>query len=127
MQKREVKKYLSEMPLSTFQLLLDAGRKHDINDGGLWDARSGVVNFWCSPEDKPEFWREPTQGTLNHPRDYVGGVYYDHDEGQIFISVTPYTMLDAQNGLTDEQWEQCIDWCQEQVEILIREAIRSRQ
>ncbi|KXB01492.1 hypothetical protein AKJ41_01245, partial [candidate division MSBL1 archaeon SCGC-AAA259O05] len=41
----------------------------------LYDSRSGVINIWCSPRDKPEgYGYEIRRGALNHPRDYVATI-----------------------------------------------------
>src|SRR5262249_62215855 len=41
------------------QRLLATGRAFDLETGGLSDARSGVINVWCSPDDKPACWHRP--------------------------------------------------------------------
>jgi hypothetical protein len=38
------------------QRLLAAGHAFDLEREGLYDARSGLVNIWCSPDDKPPCW-----------------------------------------------------------------------
>jgi len=48
----------------------------DIDKGSYYDARIGVVNFWCGPDNKPLDWPdvEINKGTLKFPRDYVVSV-----------------------------------------------------
>mgnify|MGYP000023416591 CR=1 FL=1 len=64
-----------------WEAMLRAARDLDIDEGGLYDARSGAILIWASPEDRPDdpWWRghEITKGCLNYPRALVGGVYVD--------------------------------------------------
>ena len=48
-----------------------------IDQGSYYDARIGVVNFWCGPDNKPLDWPhvEINKGTLRFPRDYVGAFF----------------------------------------------------
>lgn len=115
MRRKSIRKYLG-ITLDSQQIrkLLEFGREDDINRGGYCDARSGVVNFWCGPENKPICWGEPTQGALDYPRDYVGGLYWTLDDTNtgLCIDLTPYALLDSTtNELSDETWEQCMEWC----------------
>jgi hypothetical protein len=60
-----------------WRAVLRVGHDVDINKGGLWDARSGCVNIWAAPDDKPEGWPanvEITQGGLDYPRSFVADV-----------------------------------------------------
>src|SRR5260370_3404340 len=52
----------------------------DIDKGSYYDARIGVVNFWCGPDNKPLDWPdvEINKGTLKFPRDYVGAFWADN-------------------------------------------------
>ena len=52
----------------------------DIDKGSYYDARIGVVNFWCGPDNKPLDWPdvEINKGTLKFPRDYVGAFCADN-------------------------------------------------
>lgn len=50
-------------------------RKEDIDRGGLYDSRSGAINIWCSPRDKPAgYGYEIRKGALNYPRDYIATI-----------------------------------------------------
>jgi hypothetical protein len=55
------------------QLLATEGA-WDLERGGLYDARSGVINIWCSPHDKPACWDRPiSKGGLRHPENTSAG------------------------------------------------------
>jgi hypothetical protein len=58
-------------------------KENDIDRGGLYDVRLGCINIWCSPEDKPEGWGEPSKGMLKHARDFVGTLTVKNEK--IFI------------------------------------------
>lgn len=119
---------------ATVHKILSTGRAFDISSGGMYDARSGVVNFWCSPEDKPTCWdKEILPGDLGHPRDYVGGLYWDwldDDRVKLRLDATPYQLLDArrkalkprygQPVLTDEEWDSVMVWLEAQAQGLLR-------
>ncbi len=79
---RELKKTLNILvDRDLVRKILAVGHEFDVNKNGLFDARSGCVNFWCSQEDKPECWDVPIlQGGLKFPRDYVGGMYWEWAE-----------------------------------------------
>lgn len=50
----------------------------DLERGGYWDARSGCLNLWAGPEDKPAGWPEQvpiTNGALSYPRSFVGAIH----------------------------------------------------
>lgn len=80
----------------TARRMMEIGRERDINRGGYCDARSGCINFWCGPDDRPDCWPAAiTQGGLNHPRDYVGAVYFEwegDDRARLKIDVVPYRL-----------------------------------
>jgi hypothetical protein len=106
--------------------LLDAGRQSDINQGGYCDARSGVINLWCGPEDKPACWTAPIdQGDLDYPREFVGMLSWkwteDLSQARLIVEAEPYAMLDARRGagLTEPEWEQCLNWCEAKARALI--------
>lgn len=117
----------------TIQKLLAVGHQFDLNKNGLYDARSGVVNVWASPEDKPTCWTpEITQGTLNFPRDYVGGLYWDwldDHSATLYLDATPYGLTERgpKKTLTPEEWDQIFDWLKVKVQNLIRLAENTLQ
>ena len=114
------------------QKILAVGHAFDINKGGLFDARSGCVNFWASPEDKPTCWHsEITKGGLNFPRDYVGAVYWEWAEDKVsfYLEATPYAMIiegrpgkkyRTERTLTDTEWEQIFNWLENKANELFR-------
>lgn len=118
------------------QKLLDVGNQFDLEKNGLFDARSGVVNIWCSPDDKPSCWNiEVTQGGLSHPREYVGALGWDNydeadDTWELYIEATPYTLRDHKSpkdqwsgkwtAITDEEWDSLMKWVGEKANMLIR-------
>src|SRR5712692_2456976 len=59
--------------------LLKYSRELDLDKGSYYDGRSGAINFWCGPTDKPIDWTgRITKGALKHARAYVGAVLGDH-------------------------------------------------
>lgn len=100
--------------------LVDAGNGQDINQGGYCDARSGCVNFWCGPDDKPDVWNARiTKGALNFPREFVGAVDWEWaEDGQsatLFIETTPYELGESKKRgeeLTEAELRSCLDWVQ---------------
>ncbi len=95
---------------SLLRQFLATGRAWDLERGGLYDARSGVVNIWCGPHDKPACWNQPiSQGGLSYPREYVGGLYWewhDDDQAELFVEAAPYTLLEQRRRepLTAQEW-----------------------
>jgi hypothetical protein len=56
--------------------MLQIAHDFDLDKGGLYDARSGAINIWCSPEDKPDdYMFEITRGALNFPRNFMASIY----------------------------------------------------
>jgi hypothetical protein len=105
--------------------ILAVGHEFDINKGGYYDARSGCVNFWAGPEDKPTCWdKKILQGALDYPRDYVGGLYWEYNEEKnqfdLYINVTPYCLLDTKKSLTEKEWQELIDWTEKQARGILR-------
>ena len=80
----------------TWRRMLALGRQWDVDKGGLFDARAGCVNLWCSPEDHPSpSWDgvKITQGALAYPRSFLGaidGEYDLEDTVTLTLEVTPY-------------------------------------
>src|ERR1051326_6955853 len=101
------------------QCVLQAGQRHDINHGGLYDARSGAVNIWCSPEDKPGCWDVSVDaGDLDYPRSYVGALdweWTEADVAEVFVEATPYDLLDrcGREELPDDQWVEVLRWTED--------------
>jgi hypothetical protein len=109
--------------------ILSVGQDFDFNKGGYCDARSGCVNFWCGPYDKPECWtHEIIKGALNNPRDFVGGLYWNwvenEDRAELYVEIHPYSLLDNMRKkrveITEEEKKQCLDWCVNQAKELLR-------
>ena len=110
---------------NTIRKILAVGREFDVNKNGLFDTRSGCVNIWCSPEDKPDYWDvEITQGALEYPREYVGGLYWEWEDFDnkfhLYIEVTPYSLLNKDKTLSEESWQKCTEWVEKQAWNLIR-------
>lgn len=117
--------------LEIIRRIKEIGRDEDLNNGGLCDVRSGCINFWCSPDDKPECWPDKIeQGCLDYPRAYVGGLYWTWEGDNLakfYVDITPFEMVDPnRNGriknLTDEQWDALISWVEEKALELINRA-----
>jgi len=107
-----------------FQAVMNEARRRDLNRDGVCDARSGVVNFWCTPDDKPDGWdAEITQGALDFPREYVGGVYFEWDDAggdrraRTYVEAQPYGIArhlgsrDADTRVVPaEMFAACLRW-----------------
>jgi hypothetical protein len=106
--------------------LLATGRAWDLERGGQYDARSGVVNIWCSPDDKPACWdAKITPGGLSHPREYVGGLgwkWQDDDHAELYVEAAPYALLDhrRRRSLSEQEWQDILAWLQEKAMGLVR-------
>lgn len=80
----------------TWRRMLRLAHYQDLQEGGLYDARSGCINVWVSPEDHPPSWNdvEITKGGLLHAREYLGGIMGEHTEDLkrviLTLEVTPY-------------------------------------
>jgi hypothetical protein len=88
-------------PKETWQQLLRKANELDINKGGYCDARSGVINFWCGPENKPKDWMwNIEKHQLNYPREYIGDAtpVWDEEGNLVAFSITStnYTMKEAE-------------------------------
>lgn len=101
----------------TVRRMLEIGHQRDINRGGYCDARSGCVNFWCGPDDRPEGWPADIDGgALNYPRDYVGGVYFEwvgEDRVRLKIDAVPYRLQGGAGGgipVSEVMLATCLDW-----------------
>src|SRR5262245_53382297 len=98
--------------------LLAAGRAWDLERGGLYDARSGVVNIWCSPDDKPACWDRPiSRGGLRYPREYVGslGWQWQDDRAALYVEAAPYALLEVRRrrSLSEQEWQEILAWLRE--------------
>lgn len=108
------------------QRLLAAGRAFDLERGGLYDARSGVVNVWASPDDKPACWNRPiTRGGPRYPREYVGALAWDWlDDGRVelYVEAAPYSLLERRRRepLPEQAWRELLDWLREKALGLVR-------
>src|SRR5581483_3521744 len=109
----------------TIYKMLAVGSEFDVNKNGLFDARSGCVNVWCSPDDKPDCWDIPiTKGGLHYPREYVGGIHWEWDEKtdkfSIFIEAVPYNLERHYKKVSPKQLQSCLDWVEVQAKNLLR-------
>jgi hypothetical protein len=106
--------------------LLATGHGFDLERGGLYDARSGVVNVWASPDDKPACWNRPiSRGGLRYPREYVGALgwdWRDDDHAELYVEAAPYALLDQRRRkpLTEQEWQEILAWLHEKALALIR-------
>jgi hypothetical protein len=98
------------------QRLLATGRAFDLERNGLYDARSGVVNVWASPDDKPACWDRPIRrGGLRYPREYVGALGWDwrgDDQAELYVEATPYALLEGRRRqpLPEQSWREVLAW-----------------
>jgi hypothetical protein len=108
------------------QRLLTTGRAFDLERGGLYDARSGVINIWCSPDDKPACWNSPiSRGALTHPRSYAGALgwdWRDDDQSDLYVEAAPYDLLERQprQPLAERSWKEILAWLREKALDLVR-------
>ena len=108
------------------QRLLTAGRAFDLDRGGLYDVRSGLINIWCSPDDKPACWNRPiSRGGLRFPREYVGTFawnWLDDDRAELYIEATPYSLLERRERepLPEQSWQELLTWLREKALDLVR-------
>lgn len=115
----------------SLRTLLDTARAFDLERGGLCDARFGLVNFWCAPDDKPGCWDTAiTRGALSHPRAYVGALgwdWLDDDRVSLHVEADPYDLLDRRprRPLTEADWDDVLGWLHRQALALVRLAALS--
>jgi hypothetical protein len=106
--------------------LLAAGHAFDLERGSLYDARSGVINVWCSPDDKPPCWDvKITPGGLSHPRAYVGALgwdWRDEEQAELYVEATPFALLGRKprRPLAEQEWEEVLAWLREKALGLVR-------
>ena len=117
--------------IQTWRRMLALGHQWDVEKGGLYDSRAGVVNLWVSPEDHPSpSWDgvETTQGALAYPRSYLGAIDGDYDLKDtvtLTLEVTPYDRKkDRRPGLypppTEDEWT----WLRVKADLLVDAAER---
>ncbi|HKB36504.1 MAG TPA: hypothetical protein VKD72_08630 [Gemmataceae bacterium] len=106
--------------------LLATGHAFDLERGGHYDARSGVINIWCSPDDKPACWGvEITRGGLPHPREYVGALgweWNDNGRAELYVEACPYALLERRprRPLAEGDWQAVLAWLREKALALVR-------
>jgi hypothetical protein len=106
--------------------LLATGQAWDLERGGLYDARSGVINIWCSPHDKPACWDRPiSKDGLRHPREYVGGLAWEwqgDDQADLYVEAAPYGLIDQRwrEPLTERDWQEILASLREKALGLVR-------
>ena len=114
----------------TWRRMLALGHQWDLNKGGLYDARTGVINLWVSPEDHPSSWDgiTITRGALPYPRDYLGEIMGTWQPGNtvvLTLLVTPYDRApQRQLGKYPEPLEDEWAWLQAKADALVDAAER---
>jgi hypothetical protein len=93
--RQEEKRVIATVNRRAWDRMLRLSGELDLNKGGYYDGRSGCINLWCGPEDKPESWKDIdiTKGALNFPRSYIGCIdaeFINDDTIEIQVSVIPY-------------------------------------
>jgi len=128
-----------KIDLATWSKMLEIARDYDLNRNGLYDARSGAINIWVSPDDKPVDWNfKITRGALKYPRAFLATIYskIENDEVELEVEIANYSrrewiksmwekgeinysdyreMLKRVSGGTKDEWK----WVIEKVEWLI--------
>lgn len=113
---------------ATIFKILAVGREFDLEKNGLYDARMGCVNVWCSPEDKPNCWDSPIiPAALKYPRSFVGTLYWEWNEecneAKLSMSAEAYELKDKKKRERGEvDWDNIFDWLQEKIWFLVRMA-----
>jgi hypothetical protein len=110
------------------QKLLAVAREFDVEKGGLFDAGSGAVQLWCSPEDKPAGWNAPiTPGGFGHARELVGCLSWDWEgeEAVLYVEGYPYELLPSRDReqwdrIPEETWRGVTQWLREKGWELVR-------
>ena len=117
--KRYLNDRISALDGEAIRKILRVGRDFDLEAGGLCDARSGCVNFWCSPEDKPEGWEsEIIPAALTYPRAVVGSLMWELLDKQneslgylLYLDISPYELDEHFKGKMPEHlWAACEEW-----------------
>ena len=115
--------------LAQVRKVLEAGKQQDINKGGYFDARSGCVNIWCGPDDKPECWEiEVRPGALNYPRAFCGTLRWDWDDevripskAKLYLECQPYELLEHLGRGVEPNWDSLFEWLNEKANSLLEE------
>jgi hypothetical protein len=93
------KREFKTVPRDTWRKMLRLAHTLDVEKGGLYDARSGCINVWVSPEDHPTSWDgvAMTDGAFPQPREYLGGIMAelteDLSQAVLTLEVTPYDRM----------------------------------
>jgi len=122
------KRLVGFVPMDVWHKMLMVGHSLDLNKGGLYDSRSGAVNVWASPEDKPDGWGnvEILPGGLDYPRALVGTVSFERTEelkndewiesAKIFIEPSPSERWEAdgissrlEKAVLESEWNWLIE------------------
>lgn len=83
--------------------VLDLARQFDIatnpHPSAIFEAGSGGVQVWCTPQDHPHGWNGITMipGAFSKPCEYVGSVLWKWDDDQIIglqIETTAYALAE---------------------------------
>jgi hypothetical protein len=115
--------------------MLQIAHDLDLNKGGVYDARSGAINLWVAPDDKPvDYTWEITKGALNFPRNFLASIYGQFVDGddnvELYLVIHNYArrdfakyllnhsnisyeeykaMLELAEKGTDEEWKWATD------------------
>jgi hypothetical protein len=98
----------------------------DLERDGHYDACSGIINVWCSPDDRPACWDAPiTPDAFPHPREYVGAIgwgWQDDGEAALYVEAAPYALLKCRprRPLGEEAWAEILVWLREKALALVR-------
>lgn len=107
----------------TVRKILAVGHEFDVNKGGYFDARSGCVNIWAGPEDKPTSWdAEIIQGALDYPRSYCGGLGWDwvyDEDANLYLDCQPFDLLEKKG---EPDWDNLFEWLTVKAHFLLRMA-----
>jgi len=100
-------RYFGSVSRSVWVKMLRIASDLDLDKGGIYDARSGCINIWVSPEDKPEDYNfEINRGRLKYPRNYLATIYANYvndNKVELYLTITNYARRDYAQMLLEER------------------------
>jgi hypothetical protein len=89
---------IGEVSRDVWQRMLEIAHGLDLNKGGIYDARSGAINLWVAPEDKPlDYVWEIRKGALSFPRNFLASIYGQFTEDgdvELYLVIYNYARKD---------------------------------
>jgi len=96
---------IGEVSRIVWQKMLEIAHDFDLDKGGVYDARSGVINLWVAPEDKPsDYTFKITKGALRYPRNFLASIYGEFTEDgtvELYMAIHNYARVDYAGWLLE--------------------------